>query len=322
MKLNPVLFIGYRRVTIFKKAIQENYPYLKGRKIYLSLDGPKTPEDSQSQTLILHFFKSKFIFFKSKTHINNLGCSNAVTGAIDWFFSEEKKGIIIEDDIFFKKEFLISADLFLNSPSLVKKYLFFSGYNPLANKHAFTKSNPSFFQETRFSWIWGWATDKSSWNLYKRDVVNAGLTSLWKYNSFLTDNFYIKLFFLLFTLFTRQNKNSSWDIRFFLSGAKNKKNNLIASSNLTTNLGNDSFSTHTPVYYKSNLQICPVAIRSPKVIPRDSGLDDSFFREAWKISFYKISRLCLSLLIPNFLFFFLRNKIREYFLRGYDKSFF
>jgi hypothetical protein len=62
---------------------------------------------------------------------SNLGCKNAVSGGINWFFSHEEMGIILEDDC------LPSASFFDYATQLLQRYRhdnriwMISGFNPL-----------------------------------------------------------------------------------------------------------------------------------------------------------------------------------------------
>ena len=79
------------------EAIKEE----KISRIYFAGDGPRSEYDQQliqeCQRLILDNFPNiprKNLRFNEQ----NQGCRIAVSSAIDWFFSHEEKGIILEDD--------------------------------------------------------------------------------------------------------------------------------------------------------------------------------------------------------------------------------
>jgi hypothetical protein len=93
----------------------------------------------------------------------NLGCRQAVSSAIDWFFECEPQGIILEDDC------LPDASFFPYCASLLQQHrddpriMCVSGDNFVSD----VWSAPDSYYYSKFSHIWGWATWRRAWQHYR-----------------------------------------------------------------------------------------------------------------------------------------------------------
>ena len=108
MKINsPILFCCYNRLNLIKKSINI-IKNIECKKIYISIDGPKSSEkDRKIYVEIINYlsklkFKSETVF---KINKDNKGCKIAISSAIDWFKNEES-GIILEEDLLPSNSFL------------------------------------------------------------------------------------------------------------------------------------------------------------------------------------------------------------------------
>ena len=96
-----ILFVVFNRPAETKKvlnAIRDAKP----SRLYIASDGPRMGRDAEKQTVaevrqIIH--KIDWVCdVKTLLREVNVGCKDAVSGAIDWFFNHEEEGIILEDD--------------------------------------------------------------------------------------------------------------------------------------------------------------------------------------------------------------------------------
>lgn len=308
----PLLFLGFARIHGFERIIEANNFFLRNRKVYLSLDGATTDEIRCTQNKIVNLFKNNFQYLKVLKFKKNYGCDQAIPKAINWFFKFEDKGIIIEDDIFFRDSFLSLSDFFLKNKYLTKRFTAFVGYNPRQDLKA---NNFIFFQETNFLWIWGWATTKFSWSFYNANIFAESLSKIWQYTKNISPSFKIRVFLLLLALQTKQGKNKAWDFKFLFSLAKFSQTQLLATSNLVTNYGFDSVSSNCAPTYRPNI-ICKNHKVVQYKIKTKSVLDDSlFFNRALNISFYRVFRQFFAVLVPRTIFYFIRNKVRPFFFK-------
>lgn len=158
----PILYILYNRpeetVTSFQ-VLQE----LKPARLYIAADGPNTRKETDKQNTekvreivsVINWPCEVKKLFRNE----NLGCRKGVEGALEWFFSQEEEGIILEDDI------IPNMAFFDYCKSMLKKYRdqssIFSvngcsvGYSNSAENHGLT----------RYFNMWGWATWRRSYHL-------------------------------------------------------------------------------------------------------------------------------------------------------------
>ena len=96
MKL-PILILIYNRTEISLKLINAILLY-KPKLIYISSDGPKDEKDKIIIDNIRRIIEKKINnnckFIRLYSH-TNLGLKKKVHESIDFFFSKEKKGIIL-----------------------------------------------------------------------------------------------------------------------------------------------------------------------------------------------------------------------------------
>jgi len=96
-----ILFLVFNRPNTTKKVF-DKICQLKPSKLYIASDGPRTTNKIERKKIekVRQIVNKVDWPCKLKTlyRDKNLGCKKAVSSAIDWFFSFEKKGIILEDD--------------------------------------------------------------------------------------------------------------------------------------------------------------------------------------------------------------------------------
>jgi len=143
------------------------------RLIYLANDGPRTnnPHD-QSEIDQIRTFADSIPQDRLKVRFQtaNLGCKNAVEDALDWFFSEEKCGIILEDDLIASRSFFGFCDFYLASFERTPDVWQVSGHNPWG------QTSGDFV--AILGQTWGWATWADRWNKYRQEPpINTDLTT-------------------------------------------------------------------------------------------------------------------------------------------------
>ena len=104
----PVLIIGFNRPDLLQILINR-LREINPRMVYLAVDGPRdnNPDDREKVSQVHACFElidwdcEKKSLFRTE----NLGCRHGVTASIDWFFSQQPFGIILEDDCIPAPEF-------------------------------------------------------------------------------------------------------------------------------------------------------------------------------------------------------------------------
>ena len=241
-----VLLLVYNRPKETSRILKllDNYKF---KKIYISSDGPKKNNDLNE-----NFYENKKILKsldKKKYSINflqkNHGCKIGVSKGIHWFFKNENKGIILEDDCIPNKSFFKFCE------SMLSKYknsnvMVVSGNNFLKNK---IKINHSYYF-SKYNHCWGWATWKRSWlkydgNMKKWEVFKSSK----KWKKLITNKTERKYWEKIFNL-CKFNKIDSWAYPWLLTIWINNGCTIIPKYNLVKNIG--EIGTNNSFYKKND----------------------------------------------------------------------
>ena len=170
----------------------------------------------------------------------NLGCKRAIIEAINWFFSKEEEGIILEDDCLPSKSFFWFCEELLERYKDEKRVMHIAG-----TCYKEVKTNYS-YNFVRGGGIWGWATWRRAWKLYDQDFLSYKEAM----NEDVVNNIYfnnpdlIKNFNLFFKKAYKNNR--TWDYQWTCSKLINGSVNIMPSVNLIKNIGFDHInSTHS-----------------------------------------------------------------------------
>ena len=98
---SPVLFLVFNR-PVPTKQVFDRIKIVKPPRLYIACDGPRDRNHLDlSYVEQVRMICSEVDWPCDVKHLyrdTNLGCGLAVSTAIDWFFSYEEEGIILEDD--------------------------------------------------------------------------------------------------------------------------------------------------------------------------------------------------------------------------------
>ena len=166
---------------------------------------------------------------------NNLGLACSMITAIDWFFSYEAKGIILEDDLNISNEFHNFADNALTHFEDHKEVLMISG------NQFFTQENKlSDLSTSMYPLIWGWATWSDRWYSFRK-ILNNGEILKRKVPLKIST----RLFLELGCYKSISCRNNSWAILFATYSRFQGFKCVLPNVNLVSNLGNDIYATNT-----------------------------------------------------------------------------
>ena len=276
-ELSAALIIGYRRHSLLKSQINV---LVEGgiKRIYISLDAGANEDSEHDVNLTLEVAKAlkrsrTDINITIATHSENVGCAAGVLSACDWFFSQEKFGLILEDDC-------IPTVDFINFCADAKKYLIESEKIWLICGTQFAPSYLSFqtWNISKYALIWGWATSDTKW----REIA----TSLHKP-----------------TQISRKVRVKNSERRYWMAGARRatlgivdawdsllvsqmisaEKFALLPSASLVRNVGFDSVATHTTVKDQW-LDHAPAFFVKTDLVPKLNSTLDKWLRK----KFYRI----------------------------------
>ena len=234
----PVLLLAFNRADHVKVAMNAIREY-KPERLYLECDGPREYKIGEREAVEL---TRKTMLdavdwpcdVKTLFREENLGCENAVYGAITWFFNHEEYGVVVEDDM------VIGIDYFRLCEKLLPHY---ANEEKIMTIQAMNKSHRTDINNTYvYSWrggCWGWASWRRAWK--KMDMSMSALPALsyWKI---------IRRFGLIPGLDLMRNywngykhldTFSSWAYRWSLSIQANDGLSIVPGVNLAKNIGTD-----------------------------------------------------------------------------------
>jgi hypothetical protein len=231
----PVLIAGFLRKNQIEKLIRvatsQGVP-----KIYLSLDGPRNREDDLIQKEIISMIeilrREIPIKIDARRLTLNVGAGAAIISAVDWFFEQESRGIVLEDDLSPDPSFFIGASRFLERTDVDPRVLMFSGTNVF-------KSDKREILLLRYPVVWGWATTQEKWVII-RTLIFSPLQEL-SISKLGVNYFYWRVG----KRRALRGQTQVWDVP--LAGAMLSQEYYCALSptNLITNKGDDSFASNT-----------------------------------------------------------------------------
>lgn len=242
---SPILLLLFNRLE-HSKLVFEEVRNAKPTKLYIAIDGPRpnNEEDKVKINLIKDFILSNIDWdcnVKTLFRDSNLGCKNAVSSAITWFFEHEIKGIILEDDCLPLNSFFSFCDELLTKYENDERVRHISGVNFLNSNIEITES----YYFSKFTHVWGWASWKRVWKDYSKDILkDYDLNKFSKIYNIYPDR---KICNAIINELKRvqSNKLNTWDYQYLFLNFMNNGLSIIPKHSLVKNIGFDIESTHT-----------------------------------------------------------------------------
>ncbi len=238
MNATPVLILAHRRpnhTLRVLKAVKKSGP----RPIYVSCDGPRNESEASKVEAVHRLFKD--LFWAERVHTRflptNLGSRFAVTTALDWFFSKESEGIILEDDCIASPDFFRLCEFFLAEHRSDRSVWGITGSNTarITSQHLYT-----FVQQPL---TWGWATWADRWQKRDADLTDYQLRRLEKEVWVSAAHRVVYKRHLDRILY--QGKPDAWDYMWAWTVMSHRGLWGITHSNLITNIGTGEDATNS-----------------------------------------------------------------------------
>lgn len=246
MKL-PILILVYNRIEITLKLIDAILLY-QPKLIYISSDGPKNKNDiviiNKLRKKIEEKIRSNNCKIIKLYSYRNLGLKKKVHKSIDYFFSKESKGIILEDDCIPNLSFFNFCELILHKYENNHKISMISGTNLIGKKKDLNRL--SYFYSQYFN-IWGWATWADRWQRKKVDMKNLKKLNI-AHEDYLNKE-YIKWVRKAHNI--HKTKDTSWAMSWFIDCLYKNTFTIVPEVNLIKNIGLEG--SHTIKFDTKNL---------------------------------------------------------------------
>ena len=204
----------------------------------------------------------------------NLGCKKAVSDAINWFFFEnEEKGIILEDDCLPHLDFFFNfCENLLKYYEQNKKIVCITGVNFQNGK----KHGDASYYFSKFNHCWGWASWRRAWQHYQIDLAfwpSWSNSDAWSKHTpdKVERRFWKKVFDQVYA-----GKVDTWDYQWTASAWYQNSLTITPNVNLVSNIGFGNNSTHTKDINdkSSNLPSKEIGIlKHPNIVKRNIDAD-------------------------------------------------
>jgi len=277
-KLNkiPVLLTSFIRPAFIYDILQK----LEKRNdidLFFASDGPRNSYDEKKIDDCLSILKqSKFKINHQNTLINNrnYGTKMGLVKSIDWFFSKNKSGIILEDDCLPDDLLFDVINEGLQKYFNSSRYMTISGCDFLPVN---MNQSETFFRESNFPMVWGWGSWSDKWSLYKIDipdinlVVNKIATKLFGSKISFSKVLFIDIFKKRFSE-VEKGRINTWDYSLMATAWRNDLVCLQTNYNMVVNMGFGADAAHTtgekphwvPSYFRSK----PIQVDIAKIDSR------------------------------------------------------
>jgi hypothetical protein len=243
----PIIVLGFNRadkITTVMSVLEK----IKPKRLYAAFDGPRSNNSNDLQKCVA----ARETLIQSITWAcdvrillrdENLGCRKAVSGALTWFFSQEERGLVIEDDV------IPDVSFFPFAASLLDKYRGSQDVGVISgNNFGGIPPNGESYYFSRYFHCWGWATWAEKWQLYDDDIEkDDAFFSSMEFSAYLQHNPLLISNWLSIREALLQSRVNSWAYRMMFSLMRANQLYVTPSINLCVNKGFDEESTHCRV---------------------------------------------------------------------------
>jgi len=240
----PVLILAFNRPKETNILI-EKLKKIKPSKLYVGQDGPR--EDSKDDKKLCDDVQKIFeniswnCTIKKKLNKKNLGCRESVSTAINWFFENEEKGIILEDDCIPSNSFFKFCQKMLVKYEKSNEVFVISGSNFQNNN--FIGNGDYYF--SKYAHCWGWATWKRAWKYFDNNMEfwnTLKNSTSWNnlHDNKLENKYWKKIFDKV-----KEKKIDSWAYVWLASVWNYTGSTITPNKNLILNIGFNKNATNT-----------------------------------------------------------------------------
>ena len=240
----PILLIAFNRPGLTQRVFNE-LRKVRPAKLYFAVDGPRQNVAFESGLCAKTRDIIKQIDWDCEVRTlfrdKNLGCKVAVSSGIDWFFKNEERGIILEDDTLPHPAFFRFCEELLEYYKNDDRIMTICGTNFQFGR----KCTEYSYYFSRYTHTWGWASWRRAGNYYDVDM------RLWpeiRDNGLLFNilgskkeaSYWRNIFEQVYT-----GKKNTWDYRWLFACWLQNGLTVLPGVNLISNIGFGDSGTHT-----------------------------------------------------------------------------
>jgi hypothetical protein len=273
---SPILFLIFNRpketLEVFK-AISKVKPTI----LYIAADGPRSHKSDDvvlcKETLAIVNNIDWDCKVKTLFRNENLGCKNAVSGAITWFFENEPEGIILEDDCLPSQDFFRFCDEMLEYYRDNNKISHICG----CNFQDGIKRNEYSYYYSNCTDVWGWAGWRRVWKNYDVNLSLLEKAIKQDFLATLTDSKINKLFLQYTYRYVKNGQINTWDYQYSFLNILNKTLSITPNNNMISNIGFNGTGTHTvadSIYANMPFEKLNLPLKHPPTITANKKADE------------------------------------------------
>jgi hypothetical protein len=213
-------------------------------RIYFAVDGPRVENLADERNVLRVKDCIKYVDWdcevKTLYQSDNLGCRMAVISAIDWFFTQEDFGVILEDDTFPDPSFFDYVEEMRNLYEEDERVMHISGG---INSLAIVDSEIDHYFSKHIN-VWGWATWAKHWKRFDlNEILNSKKIELGLFRKHFK-NLYQAVWYQRYVWESKSQKATSWAVPWSYCIIKLGGICVSPTSNLVLNTGFDGVGTH------------------------------------------------------------------------------
>ncbi len=241
----PILFLVFNRPETTRQVFQR-IKEMQPAKLFIAADGPRAGKEGDEEKceavrrLILDGIDWP-CDVKTLFRYHNLGCGNAVSSAITWFFDNVEEGIILEDDTLPDPSFFTFCKTLLEKYRNDEKVKMISGNNFQNGKW---RGDGSYYFSA-YSHIWGWASWRRVWNEYDFTLNEINAVTLENDMQNYFDEKDVVKYWKKILQKIKDGLINTWDYQLLFSIWKYQGVSILPNVNLVSNIGFGESSTHT-----------------------------------------------------------------------------
>lgn len=285
----PILFLIFNRPDTSERVF-DAIRKAKPTRLYVAADGPRGGNEND----LLNCPKTRAVInvdwdceVKLLFREENLGCKQAVSQAITWFFEHEEQGIILEDDCLPHPSFFPYCETLLEYYKDEEKVMLISGDNFQNGK---VRGDASYYF-SQYTHIWGWASWRRAWKHYDVNMDS--------YPRFIEENRISSVFpsqgaqkyWLKKLEKTYQKGVNTWDYQWMYAIWNQGGLTVLPNKNLISNIGFLTGGTHTNVMDKDMAELPVFEMGFPlihaKEIQPNMPADEYTYKKLFRKSLYK-----------------------------------
>lgn len=236
----PVLFLIFNRPDTTQRVF-EAIRKAKPPRLYIASDGARNNKEGEREIVneVRQYVLNHVDWecdVKTLFREENLGCRNSVSGAISWFFKNEKDGIILEDDCLPNQSFFKFCEELLDYYKDDKRIMHISG----------NQFVPDFKEEVSYYFAkiqhcWGWASWADRWIYYGDDLKQYNDKNIAKFSK----DYSVQMFWKDILEKMKKNQIDSWAYQWTFKIIEKNGLCINPSKNLISNIGFGEKATHT-----------------------------------------------------------------------------